>query len=118
MVEKDNTNKIIIFKTEDERISGDVRFDDETGWLSQDQMSQFYAEKELEESVSMRKYGISEFSAKPTNYYIVEAIAKLTEFCKRLSIQNHFQSLGMITPLVCKSRITIEVNFLAPIALR
>lgn len=66
MVEKDNTNKIIIFKTEDEKISVDVRFDDVTVWLTQDQMSQFYAEKELEESVSMRKFGNSEFS---TNYY-------------------------------------------------
>jgi hypothetical protein len=32
---KKSDNQIIIFKTEDEKISVDVRFDKETAWLTQ-----------------------------------------------------------------------------------
>lgn len=32
-------NEIIIFKTADEKVSVDVRFEDETVWLTQDQMT-------------------------------------------------------------------------------
>jgi hypothetical protein len=35
----ENDNRFIIFNTEDERVSVDVRFEDETVWLTQDQMS-------------------------------------------------------------------------------
>ena len=37
-----NTNNIIIFKTEDEQIKVDVRFYDETVWLSIDQMAELF----------------------------------------------------------------------------
>ena len=33
---------IIIFKTEDDKISVDVRFDEETAWLSLDQMAELF----------------------------------------------------------------------------
>ena len=36
------TNEIIIFKTEDEKISVDVRFEDETVWLTQQQMAELF----------------------------------------------------------------------------
>jgi hypothetical protein len=35
-------NQIIIFKTEDEKISMDVRFDEETVWLTIDQMAMLF----------------------------------------------------------------------------
>lgn len=39
----ENTNgEIVIFKTEDDKISVDVRFEGETVWLSQQQMAELY----------------------------------------------------------------------------
>ncbi|MCL2131647.1 MAG: virulence RhuM family protein [Lentimicrobiaceae bacterium] len=82
-------NEIIIFKTEDEKVSVDVRFEDETVWLSIDSMAKLfeksrstinehilniYAEQELTEIDSVRKIGISDFSTKPTNFYNLDVI--------------------------------------------
>ncbi|MBS5860191.1 virulence RhuM family protein [bacterium] len=82
-------NQIVIFKTEDEKVSVDVRFEDETVWLTIDDMARLfdksrstinehilniYAEGELEEKASKRKIGISDFSTKPTNYYNLDVI--------------------------------------------
>ncbi len=36
---ENNQSAFILFKTEDEKISVDVRFEDETVWLTQDQMA-------------------------------------------------------------------------------
>lgn len=82
-------NQIVIFKTEDEKVSVDVRFEDETVWLTIDDMARLfdkscstinehilniYAEGELEEKISKRKIGISNFSTKPTNCYNLDVI--------------------------------------------
>jgi len=82
-------SQIIIFKTNNEEISIDVRLDDETVWLTMEQMAMLfeksrstinehilnvYAENELVESESMRKIGISDFSTKPTNLYNLDVI--------------------------------------------
>lgn len=82
-------NQIVIFKTEDEKVSVDVRFEDETVWLTIDDMARLfnksrstinehilniYAEGELEEEASKRKIGNSDFSTKPTNYYNLDVI--------------------------------------------
>lgn len=82
-------NQIVIFKTEDEKVSVDVRFENETVWLTIDDMARLfdksrstinehilniYAEGELEEKVSKRKIGNSDFSTKPTNYYNLDVI--------------------------------------------
>jgi hypothetical protein len=40
--EKLKHNEIIIFKTEDEKVSVDVRFEDETVWLTQQQMAELF----------------------------------------------------------------------------
>ncbi len=63
-------NEIIIFKTADEKVSIDVRFEDETVWLSQKQIANLfdknvmtvnehikniYSEQELEEMTTIRK---------------------------------------------------------------
>ena len=67
---KNSDTKIIIFKTEDEKISVDARFDEETAWLSLDQMATLferdkstvsrhiknvYDEGELEQSATVAK---------------------------------------------------------------
>ena len=82
-------NNIVIFKTEDQKISVDVLFENETAWLTQDQMGllfeksrttiighiqNIFAEGELVEANTMRKVGISDFSTKPTNLYNLDVI--------------------------------------------
>lgn len=81
--------KIIIFKTGDEKISVDVQLEQDTVWLTIDNMSKLFeksrstinehilnvfAEGELEEATSVRKIGISDFSTKPTNFYDLDVI--------------------------------------------
>ena len=41
-MENNDDNKIIIFKTIDEKISVDVRFEEDTVWLTQQQMAELY----------------------------------------------------------------------------
>jgi len=41
-INTENNSAFIIFKTEDEKISVDVRFEDETVWLTQDQMAMLF----------------------------------------------------------------------------
>lgn len=81
--------KIIIFKTGDEKISVDVQLEQDTVWLTIDNMSKLFeksrstinehilnvfTEGELEEATSVRKIGISDFSTKPTNFYDLDVI--------------------------------------------
>lgn len=80
-------NEIILF--ENQLIKLEVNMKDETVWLTQDQMSNLfgkakstinehikniYKEGELEEVETMTKFGISEFSDKPTNYYNLDVV--------------------------------------------
>lgn len=80
---------IIIYQTEDGKTKIEVEFENETVWLTQDQMAELfgkskstinehiqniYEEGELVESDTMRKFGISEFSTKPTNFYNLDVI--------------------------------------------
>ena len=80
---------LILYTTEDGVTKVDVTFEDETVWLTQDQMAELfqkskstinehikniYSEGELNESSTMRKFGNSEFSTKPTNYYNLDVI--------------------------------------------
>lgn len=66
-----NNSAFILFKTEDQKISVDVRFEDETVWLTQEQMAALFykgrstiaehilnvfKEKELDEKVACRKF--------------------------------------------------------------
>lgn len=85
-------NEIVVFKTDDETINVEVRFEDETAWLTQDQMAtlfgkskstinehikNIFAEGELVESQVMRKFGNSEFTqnlTKLTNFYNLDVI--------------------------------------------
>ena len=84
---KENKNEIILF--ENEGLKLEVNLKDETVWLTQAQMSELfgkakstinehikniYKEGELQELDTMTKFGISEFSDKPTNYYNLDMI--------------------------------------------
>lgn len=89
MGENQNTSQIILYQTDDGQTKLQVKMEDETVWLTQDQMAELfekskstinehikniYEEKELDEVSTMRKFGISEFSTKPTNYYNLDVI--------------------------------------------
>ena len=82
-------DEIVLYQSEDGNVKVDVLFQDETVWLTIDQMSllfgksrstinehilNIYQEKELSEAQTMRKIGISDFSTKPTNYYNLDVI--------------------------------------------
>ena len=75
-------NEIILF--ENQGVKLEVNLKDETVWLTQNQMAELfdkakstinehikniYKEGELTEEETMTKFGNSEFSDKPTNYY-------------------------------------------------
>ena len=80
-------NEIILFENQDVKL--EVNMQNETVWLTQEQMSKLfgkakstinehikniYKSEELLESETMTKFGISEFSDKPTNYYNLDMI--------------------------------------------
>ncbi len=81
--------EFLLYKTEDGEIRIETRLEDETMWLNQAQMAtlfdkakstinehikNIFIEGELEEQQVMRKFGNSEFSTKPTNYYNLDVI--------------------------------------------
>jgi hypothetical protein len=87
-----NNSQIIFYKTADGKTKVAVKMDGETVWLTQDQMAELfekskstinehiqniYTEKELTETETMRKFGNSEFSTKPTNYYNLDVIISI-----------------------------------------
>ena len=82
-------DEIVIYQSEDGNIKVDVLFQDETVWLTQEQMAllfgkskstvnehilHIFQEGELQEELSVRKIGISDFSTKPTNFYNLDVI--------------------------------------------
>ena len=85
----EDSREVIIYKSSEDNISISVFLENETVWLSIDQMAELfnkgrstinehilniYAEKELVEENTMRKIGNSDFSTKPTNYYNLDVI--------------------------------------------
>lgn len=82
-------SNIIIYQTEDGNTKIETRLENETVWLTLDQMAELfhksrstvnehilhiYEENELDNQSSMRKIGNSDFSTKPTNYYNLDVI--------------------------------------------
>lgn len=80
---------ILIYQNQDGNIKIDVRLEEETVWLTQDQMATLfgkakstinehiknvYDENELVESATMKKFGNSEFQQKAPNYYNLDVI--------------------------------------------
>lgn len=101
-----STEPLLLYESQDGTIRLDVRMDDETVWLSLDQMAtlfgksrttvnehvlHIYEEGELQEEQTKRKIGISDFSTKPTNFYNLDVIISVgyrvksqqgTRFCQ------------------------------------
>lgn len=82
-------SELIFYTTEDGLTNIKVQLDNETVWLTIDQMAELfnksrstvnehilniYSEGELTEADTMRKIGISDFSTKPTNHYNLDVI--------------------------------------------
>ena len=82
-------DKIILYNSKDGKTKLQVNLQGETVWLTQEQMAQLfgkakstinehikniYKEKELEESQTMQKFGISEFQQKAPYYYNLDVI--------------------------------------------
>lgn len=80
---------LIIYKTEDGKIKIETHFENETVWLSIEQIAELfqkshstinehilniYKEQELEQEPTMRKIGNSDFSTKPTNFYNLDVV--------------------------------------------
>lgn len=85
----DRQSELIIYTTEDGLTKVDVTFDEDTVWLTQEQMADLfqkakstisehirhiYEEGELSKVYTMRKFGVSEFSTKPTNFYNLDVV--------------------------------------------
>jgi len=81
--------EIIFYESGSESGHIEVKLENETVWLTQDQMAalfskarstinehikNIYIEKELDEEATMNKFGISEFAKKPVNYYNLDVI--------------------------------------------
>jgi len=84
-----HNSEIIIYTDTDGTTKLQVKLEDETVWLTQEQMAMLfgkakstinehikniYAEEELEESQTLKKFGISEFQHKAPNYYNLDVI--------------------------------------------
>lgn len=85
-------SQLLLYQSQDGAIKLDVRLEDESVWLTQDQLSELFGkakstinehiknifeEGELQESQTMRKFGISEFVgnlAKKTNFYNLDVV--------------------------------------------
>ncbi len=82
-------DEFLIYQSEDGTIKVDVLFQDETVWLTIDNMCllfgksrstinehilNIFKEGELLEENTIRKIGISDFSTKPTNFYNLDVI--------------------------------------------
>ncbi len=89
MTNTPKNSQILLYTSQDGNIKIDVQLEDETVWLTQEQMAylfgkakstinehiqNIYSENELIQSETMRKFGNSEFSTKPTNYYNLDII--------------------------------------------
>ena len=87
--EHNQHDEIVIYQTEDGTVKVDVLFENETVWLTQQQMSllfgksvstinehikNIFEEGELPEELSIHKFGISEFMRKAPIYYNLDVI--------------------------------------------
>jgi hypothetical protein len=81
--------EILIYQNNEGNIKLDVRLEQESVWLTQDQLAvlfgkskstinehikNIYSEGELEESITLKKFGNSEFQQKAPNYYNLDVI--------------------------------------------
>jgi len=84
-----NQSQMFIYQSDDGQTKIETRLEDETVWLSIEQMSELFqksrstinehilnifTENELDKNDSVRKIGNSDFSTKPTNFYNLDVI--------------------------------------------
>ena len=89
MINNNNINSNLLIYQNDDDIKVEVILQNENVWMTQEQISKLYnkskstinehikniyEENELLEVNTMRKFGNSEFSTKPTNFYNLELI--------------------------------------------
>jgi hypothetical protein len=89
MPKNQERSEIILYNTEDGKTKIDVRLENDTVWLTMEQISELFqkakstinehiinifAENEVAEVESVRKIGNSDFSTKPTNFYNLDVI--------------------------------------------
>lgn len=85
----ENQSEFLLYETADGMFKIETRLQDETVWLTQKQMADLFGkapstvnehiknifkEGELQEEEVLRKFGNSEFSTKPTNFYNLDVI--------------------------------------------
>lgn len=85
----ENNSEIIIYQSDDNEPKLQVRLQDETVWLTQEQIANLfgkakstinehikniYKEGELEEADTIQKFGNSEFQQKAPNFYNLDVI--------------------------------------------
>jgi hypothetical protein len=84
-----NNTEFLLYESEDGEITVETRLFEDTVWMTQEQMAQLFnkakstinehvknifLEEELQEETAVRKFGISEFSTKPTNFYNLDVV--------------------------------------------
>ena len=89
LINDNHHTKFLLYKTQNDNIKVDVLIQDETVWLTIEQMKELfsksrstinehilniYKDRELDKNDSMRKIGNSDFSTKPTNHYNLDVI--------------------------------------------
>ena len=89
MKETENKGEILIYQSDNGKLKVDVQIVHDTVWLTQDQIAllfgkakstinehikNIFSEGELEETSSLKKFGISEFQKKAQNYYNLDVI--------------------------------------------
>lgn len=95
----ESNSQMLIYQTEDGKTKIQTRLENETVWLTIEQMAELfqkgkstinehilniYIEGELEQESSMRKIVISDFSTKPTNFYNLDVIISVGYMVKSL----------------------------------
>ena len=86
------TDQILIYQTEDGKVKIETHFENETVWLTIEQIAELFQksrstinehilnifkEQEIEKELSMRKFGNSDFSTKPTNVYNLDIVVSV-----------------------------------------
>lgn len=82
-------DQILIYEHSEGDLRIDVKLENDTVWLTQDQMgllfqkakstinehiNNIYKEKEIDQELTMKKFGISEFARKPVNFYNLDVV--------------------------------------------
>ena len=114
-------NEIVLFETEDEKVKLSVPIQDETVWLTQDQMSELFdtarssiayhignifKEKELERDTSVEIFDRSKNSSRPPQYYNLDVIISVGY---RVKSQRGIEFRRWAKSLLSKAKSLVEL---------